>query len=289
VIAALSPTDRRALIAAWRTAWLPRPRPVRSAWCAEHIRLPDQVSAQPGPFSFDGREYQPAMLDVIDDPAIREVVIIAAPQVGKTELERAMICSQGEVDRAPMMFAGPDQPYAREQRDNVYAIAEATPALRRRIPPTWRRNDRAIDLQTCLVWLAWSGSTQRLSGRSCKIVLCSEVDRWANDPHLAKKRTAAFWRSCVVYEGSPDRREPLPGPALQGLGSADLALPVPPLRHVPAPAIFPLQRRSRRPAGVASAGCGATPATGSLPTRPAAVPTTSAATDAGSTSGTNAR
>lgn len=239
MIATLTAADRRTLTAAWQTAWLPRARPVRSRWCAQNIELPELVSAQPGPFSFAGREYQQAIIDAIDDPAVREVVIMAAPQVGKTELERAMLLSQGEVDAAPMMFAGPDQSYAREQRDNVYAIAEATPALRRRIPPPWRRNDRSIDLQTCLVWLAWSGSTQRLSGRSCKIVLCSEVDRWTNDPHLAKKRTAAFWRSCVVYEGSPVGESPYLGPLYKDSDQGTWHVPCPhcgtyqPLRFFP--------------------------------------------------------
>jgi len=227
MLAQLNPADHQSLSAAWQSAWRPRPRPIRSEWCEQNIRLPEGIAAQPGPFSFVGREYQQEIIDAIDDPAIREIVIMAAPQVGKTELLRAIILSQGEVDAAPMMFAGPDQVYAREQRDSVYKIAEASPALRRRIPSLWLRNDRAIDLGRCLIWLAWSGSTQRLSGRSCKIVLCSEVDRWQSEPHLAKKRTAAFWRSCTVYEGSPIGESPYLAALYKGSDRRTLHCPCP--------------------------------------------------------------
>ncbi|MFO8014361.1 MAG: terminase gpA endonuclease subunit [Phycisphaerae bacterium] len=188
---------------AFREAWRPRPRIARSAWCEENLRLPGDYSTDPGGFSVADREYQREILDAVDDPSVRQIVFVAAPQIGKTEVARAVVASQGEVDAAPMMFAGPDQLYIREQRDQIYRNCEVTPALRRRVPPERERNDRWIDLQRCRVFLAWSGSSQRLSGRSCKIVLASECDRWQLSPELAEKRTRAFWRSCVMYEGSP--------------------------------------------------------------------------------------
>ena len=185
-------------------AWHTPPRPVRSEWCCQHIRIPPEIGAQPGPFTLGDRPYFAEILDAVDDPEVRQIDIVGAPQVGKTTFLHALILSQGEVDRAPMMFAGPDKLYAHEERDRIYLMAESSPALRDRIPPARRRNDRAIDLDRRLVYLAWSGSTQRLSGRSCKVVLCSEIDRWATDPDLAAQRVKAFRASStVINEGSP--------------------------------------------------------------------------------------
>jgi len=192
-----------------RDAWSPVVPPVRSQWCEENIRLPADISADPGPYSFVGREYLRDIIDSVDDYEYREVVFIGGTQVGKTEAIRAILTSQGEVDAAPMMLAGPDMIYAREQREFVYKVCEATPALKNRIPPKRARNDRWLDLGRCYVYLAWSGSTQRLSGRPCKIVLCSEVDRWQHSLNLARQRTKAFWRSCVMFEGAPVGESPV--------------------------------------------------------------------------------
>jgi len=205
MVATLTTSPIHRLIAAGREAWRPAPRPVRSEWCVENIRIPSETGAQPGPFDIDhNHAYVRGILDAVDDPEIHKVTWIAAAQIGKTEATRAVCLSQGEVDRAPMMFAGPDQIYVREQRELIYNMAEKSPALAGRVPPERLRNDRHIDLEKCLIYLAWSGSTQRLSGRSCKVVVCSEVDRWQNDPRLAEERTKAFPdNSTIFFEGTP--------------------------------------------------------------------------------------
>lgn len=185
----------------WSESWRLRERCVRSQWCEENIRLPQEFSVS-SKFSLVGREYFRELLDVIDCHDTEEVVLVGGTQVGKTEYVRAVAVSQGEVDAAPMMLAGPDFGYAHEQRMFTYAICDRSPALRRRVPPERLRNDRWIDLGNCYVYLAWSGSTQRLSGRSCKVVLCSEVDRWTASVHLARQRTKAFYKKCVIYEGT---------------------------------------------------------------------------------------
>jgi len=204
----LSPISQ--VIAAGREAWQPAPRPVRSQWCVEHIKIPSQTGAQPGSFDLaHGHPYIREILDAVDDPDIRRITFIACTQIGKTEAVKAIALSQGEVDRAPMMFAGPDQVYTREHRRVIYMTAEASPTLSRRIPPERLRNDLWIDLQKSLVYLAWSGSSQRLSGRACKVVLCSEVDRWQNSPTLAEERTKAFSaNSTVIFEGTPVDHSP---------------------------------------------------------------------------------
>jgi len=191
------------LVEAGVAAWTPPPRVARSEWCEQNLRLPEKTSARPGRFDLTERPYFREPLDAIDDPAVRELVLCIAPQAGKTTLLHAMVASQGAIAAAPMMFAGPDQVYCREERDKIYGLCEASPALRAAVPPKRVRNDRFIDLDHCLCYLAWSGSSQRLSGRACKLVLCSEVDRWQESLELAKQRTAALYQWCIVYEGSP--------------------------------------------------------------------------------------
>lgn len=231
-------------------AWRPRARPQRSTWCTEHVQIPARTGAQPGPFDLIDHPYLREILDAVDDPEVRKIVFLGATQLGKTELVKAILLSQGEVARAPMMFAGPDQMYVREQRDAVYHQAEQMPLLAPRIPPPRLRNDRFIDLERCLIYLAWSGSRQRLSGRSCKLVLCSEVDRWRNPPSMADERTKAFPdNSCVVYEGTPVDASPYLEDEYQQTDRRTFEVPCPKCGHWQGLRFFP--HRSG-----AYAGCG---------------------------------
>lgn len=222
-----------------RQAWRPRRRLERSAWCGENIRLPSKVSAAPGKYDLTDRPYFAEILDAVDDPGLREIVLLGGAQIGKTTLLHSIIASQGETDAAPMMFAGPDQTYIREERDKIYSLLEACPTLAPKIPPKRLRNDRAIDLTECLVYLAWSGSTQRLSGRSCKIVLCSECDRWQNEVSLASERTKAFWRSCVIWEGTPIGASDTLGPLYAGSDRRTWRCPCPHCGHYQELRMFP--------------------------------------------------
>ncbi|MCP4247606.1 MAG: hypothetical protein GY778_11205, partial [bacterium] len=140
----------------------------------------------------------------VDDPEIKKITIIGASQWGKTELIRAVALSQSEVARAPMMLAGPDEIYAVEQRDEIYRRALASPALRGRVPAVKDWNKRYIDLEKSLVYLAWSGSAQRMSGRACRVVLASEADRWQKSVAFVEERVKAFpGGTIVVVEGTP--------------------------------------------------------------------------------------
>ena len=198
-------TALSAITGAAAEAWRFPPRPIRSEWCEAHLRVPTKTAARPGPLKLDGaRAYWREIVDAVDESDVRQVVVVGVPQVGKTTISRAIVLAQGDVDRAPMLFAGPDKLYTQQERDNLYAMAEASRALRHRIPPPHRRNDRAIDLDQCLIHLGWSGSKQTLSGRSCKVVACSEVDRWSSPVDLAAQRVKAFpASSTVIYESSP--------------------------------------------------------------------------------------
>jgi phage terminase large subunit GpA-like protein len=197
---------RQAGADAWRP---PAERPVRSDWCCSHIRFPKEVGAQPGRFDLDTHAYLREPLDAVDDHEVREIVFIGGTQIGKTSYLHANLLSQEAVDRAPMMFAGPDKVFIREQRDVIYRLAEEIPELAGQLLPEHLRNDRTIDLEHCRIYLAWSGSTQRLSGRACKKVLCSEVDRWQHSPSLASERTKAFFGSTTtIFEGTPVGESP---------------------------------------------------------------------------------
>jgi phage terminase large subunit GpA-like protein len=202
-------TSARAILLAAAAAWHPVEHPPTPEWVAQEVRLPAETTADPGPFDLAGRPYWREPLAQFDDPEVHQITIMGDAQGGKTVLISAALISRSHLDPAPSMLAGPDQDAMRELRDKVYDICEASPAMETRIPPVHLRNDRWLDFGSMYCYLAFSGSKQRLRGRTCKFVFCTEVDVWQDDPvlgqtsRLIKARTNAWPEHKVAYESTP--------------------------------------------------------------------------------------
>lgn len=207
MIALKRPTSR--LLHSCAEAWRPAERLSSAEWCSQHLRLPAETSASPGRYNLQRFAYVRGVLDACDDPNIEVAVLKWATQLGKTTLLQALLAGTAATRPSPTMLATPDRDSLWELRDKFYKLCDATPALRKMIPPKHKRNDRAIDFGRCLCHLAYAGSTQRMSGKSCKVVLCTELDRWKDKLNegaaedIVKRRTDAFPKSLIVYESTP--------------------------------------------------------------------------------------
>lgn len=211
MIARVQPTEQldSAASAAWRPLAIPRP----SDWTPAAFRLSSDYEASAGPYDLGARPWWRDVLDLYDDPAVREVDIMASTQVGKTLAVIASILWVAEHQPAPGLVCLPDQGAAIEFRDRVYANVEASQrrgGLQRiTTPPEHLRNTRWIDLGTMRVYLAWSGARQRLRGRACRYVWLSEVDVYRGDKRAgdpiaaADQRVKSFWRFLLWRESSP--------------------------------------------------------------------------------------
>lgn len=199
----------RRMVGAAAAAWRPPQRIPTPEWCERYVRLPSEYSAGGGPFDLTEHPYWREPLSALDDPTCAEMVIEGGTQIGKTTLLQALLAAASDLYPAPAMVGAPDRDAIWEFRDKFYALCLASPRLAARIPPQHRWNDRVLDLEKSICHLAWSGNTQRLSGKPCRFVLCTEVDRWKQNPRegatqdLIKRRTGAFWRSFILFEGTP--------------------------------------------------------------------------------------
>lgn len=183
--------------------------PASLDWCTNNLHLPPETSAGGGPIDFVSRPYWRQPIELLDDPDVDTITIMGDAQGGKTIELMAMLTSRAKCDPAPSMAVTPDQDSCREFRDKVYSMCEVSPALEGSIPPEANRNDRWLDLGNMVCYLAYSGSRQRMRGRPCKYVFCTEVDVWSDDPRLGQSarliqaRTKAFAEHTVVYESTP--------------------------------------------------------------------------------------
>lgn len=211
MIATASPLDRLRKAAA--DAWSPIvPEPVPD-WCEGRIRLSAEYEGSGGSYDGTQRPWWREILECYTDPEVNFVVVVAATQVGKTLGLMAGILWCAENSPAPGLVVLPDQVSAVEFRDRLYATALASVTggqfRRLRVPPEHLWNARWIDLGSMRVYLAWSGSRQRMRGRACKRVWDSEVDVYdgdkkSGDPVSAShQRTKAFYHYLHYHESSP--------------------------------------------------------------------------------------
>ena len=64
----------------------PPPRLTVSEWAEAERRLSPEASAEAGWWNTDRAAYQRGIMDCINDPAIENIVIMSAAQIGKTEI-----------------------------------------------------------------------------------------------------------------------------------------------------------------------------------------------------------
>lgn len=200
---------RKAASDAWRPI-VPVPVP---QWCESSMRLSPDYEASAGAYNLADRPWWREVLECYLDPEVRSVVVPAATQVGKTLGLIAGILWCAENSPSPGLVVLPDQASAIEFRDRVYANAQeslTSGKLRRvTVPREHLWNSRWIDLGSMRIYLAWSGSRQRLRGRACERVWLSEMDVYRGDKksgdpvRAAHQRTKAFYRYLHYHESSP--------------------------------------------------------------------------------------
>lgn len=190
-------------------AWHPRPRISLADWCAANLRLPAETSASPGRYDLRRYSYCRGVLDAAENPEVERIVLEWATQLGKTTLLQALLAGVAMLQPAPAMLGTPDKDALLELRDKFYALCSESEELRDQIPPPRHRNNRWIDVGGCRCQLAYSYNTQRMSGKSCRLVIKTEIDRWRKtkthgDPNLIiDERVKAFFRSLIVEESTP--------------------------------------------------------------------------------------
>lgn len=206
MVAAASPATR-VLTRRIATATRPRPRIPTPRWCEQKLRLPRETSAKPGRYNLKRYPFWREPLACVDDPEIVTITLMAGTQIGKTTAVRAMLAAIVANRPAPAMLVSPDKDECLRWRDDFYRLADETPAMRGLLNAV--RNNRWIDCGAMLCYLAWSGSAQRMGGKSCKYVFATEIDNFRQPKRLGRtlrliaERVKAFFRHLIVYESTP--------------------------------------------------------------------------------------
>ena len=196
----------------------PPPSLTVSEWADRERRLSSESSAEPGQWRTSRAPYQQGVMDALHDPAVEELVVMSAAQVGKSEILLNILGYHIDQDPAPILVILPTLELAESvSKDRIAPMIRDTPVLKGLV-----KDHRARDSENTLLHKRFPGghltltganSSAGLSSRPIRIVLCDEVDRFPSsagtegDPvSLAKKRTQTFWNRKHVLTSTPTIR-----------------------------------------------------------------------------------
>ena len=182
-----------------------------SVWAERHRYLP-RDAAVPGRWKNTTVPYAAGILDASFFPSVQEIIVCAAPQTGKTDINYT--CIGYAVDRKPgnALIVMPEENTARENStDRIRPMFEDSPRLRSYL--TGYADDLAshkIKLQNAIIYMAWANSAARLANKPLPYVVLDEEDKYpdtatkkeASPTDLAKKRTRTFSHMRKIWRTS---------------------------------------------------------------------------------------
>lgn len=184
-------------------------------WAERHRRLSSEASAEPGPWRTSRTPYLREPMDAFTDPKVRRIVMVAASQVGKSELELNIIGYIIDEDPGSILFVHPTTIDAKEfSKLRIAPEIRDCPTLRRKVSAPKSRDSGNTLLQKTYPGgiLTMCGSTEAhaLASKPIRYVLGDERDRWATsagnegDPwELAMARQTTFYNAKAVEVSTP--------------------------------------------------------------------------------------
>ena len=85
----------------------PPPKLTVSEWADNYRRLSSEASSEPGQWRTDRAIFQKGIMDAINDPDVREIVVMSSAQIGKTEIINNVIGYYVSQDPSPILLVMP--------------------------------------------------------------------------------------------------------------------------------------------------------------------------------------
>jgi phage terminase large subunit GpA-like protein len=196
----------------------PPPRLSVAEWADRERRLSSEASAAAGRWITSRAEYQRGIMDAISDPTLRDIVVVAGAQVGKTEMLLNVIGFHVHHDPAPILLVQPTLEMAQAfSKDRLAPMLRDTPALKHKVKDPRSRDANNTTTHKVFtgghISLVGSNSAAGLASRPIRVVLCDEVDRYPSSAGsegspilLARKRSATFHNRKMVMVSTPTNK-----------------------------------------------------------------------------------
>lgn len=186
-----------------------------SEWADKNRRLSPESSAEPGPWRTSRTPYLREPMDAFSDPNVRHIVMVAASQVGKSEMLNNFIGYIIDQDPGSILFIQPQNNDAKEySKLRIAPMIRDSPALRRRVSSPKSRDSGNTILQKSypggILTLTGASEAHALASKPIRYVIGDERDRWVTnagnegDPwELAMARQITFYNAKSVEVSTP--------------------------------------------------------------------------------------
>ena len=156
---------------------LPREKVDSWKWICENVH-----TKKGQPFNYIDYPWVEGICNAWDDPAVRELYMMAGSRLGKTETFLAlMMCAQRH-DPDVGMFGTPTEQFLIETiADRFYPMMDKAHAMRDILPPPHRRNSKTVRTKTFIIHGAWAGSPTTLGDKDPRYLHGFEVDKWTKN------------------------------------------------------------------------------------------------------------
>ena len=191
-----------------------RRRYTPSQWAEAYRYLDKRQSAYPGRWRNDRVPYLAGIMDTIDQPHVRGVVVLKPTQVGFSEMTRCMLGYWIDNDPDDILITLPDNRTARKIVDSRIKPLLDEPNLKiyRSASPYDETLDK-IKLSTMSIRTAWAGSPSSLAADPIAKCIFDEVDKYppfagreADPIRLGLKRMDSYRKSKFVIGSTPTTR-----------------------------------------------------------------------------------
>lgn len=184
-------------------------------WADRHRRLSPENSAEAGPWRTSRTPYLREPMEAFTDPKIRKIVMVAASQVGKSELELNVIGYIIDQDPGSILFVQPTLDDARKfSRLRVAPMIRDSKPLKAKVSDVKAKDSGNTILQKSfpggMLTITGSNSASALASTPARYIIGDERDRWATsagtegDPWaLAEARQATFYNAKAVEVSTP--------------------------------------------------------------------------------------
>jgi phage terminase large subunit GpA-like protein len=184
-------------------------------WADRHRRLSPESSAEAGNWRTYRTPYLKEPMDAFTDPKVRRIVMVAASQVGKSEMINNIIGYIIDQDPGSILFIHPTTIDAKDySKLRIAPMIRDCRTLRGKVAEAKARDSGNTILQKTypggILTLAGSQEAHALASKPIRYVLGDERDRWAvsagkeGDPwELARARQITFYNSKAVEVSTP--------------------------------------------------------------------------------------
>ncbi len=193
----------------------PPPNLTVSEWADNNRQLSSEYASEPGRWKTSRAPFQRELMDCTADPGLRRVSVMAAAQVGKTELEMNVFGRFVTVDPCPMLWTWPTDDLAEAfSKERLAPTIQSTPVLRERVREAKSRTSGNTILNKKFpggyLALVGANAPKKLASRPVRVLLMDEIDGYPasagteGDPRkIAEKRVSTFWNSLIIQVSTP--------------------------------------------------------------------------------------